>query len=113
MLFSADAVDKKVKVLSGGEKARAMFSKMMLVEANTLIFEDPTDHLDLESIAALNEGLEKYSECMFFSSHDFQLLNTVSNRIIEVSPKGMLDRKASFDEFMQSEQIKKSREALY
>jgi ATPase subunit of ABC transporter with duplicated ATPase domains len=113
MLFSADAVDKKVKVLSGGEKARAMFSKMMLVEANTLIFEDPTDHLDLESIAALNEGLEKYSECMFFSSHDFQLLNTVSNRIIEVSPKGMLDRKTSFDEFMQSEQIKKFREELY
>jgi ATPase subunit of ABC transporter with duplicated ATPase domains len=109
MLFSNDAVDKKINVLSGGEKARAMFSKMMIAEANVLIFEDPTDHLDLESITSLNNGLEKYTECMFFSSHDFQLLNTVPNRIIEVSPKGMLDRKTSFDEFMQSEQIKKAR----
>ena len=90
MLFSGDDVEKYVTVLSGGEKARAMFAKMMVAEGNTLLFDEPTDHLDLEAISALNEGLIQYPECIVFSSHDFQLLDTVSNRVIEVTPNGFL-----------------------
>ena len=97
----------------GGEKARAMFSKIMISEPNAMIMDEPTDHLDLESIAALNEGLEKYDETLIFTSHDFQLLNTVADRIIEVSPKGMLDRKSTFDEFMQDPFVQEKRESLY
>ena len=95
MLFSGDEVEKSVTVLSGGEKARAMLSKMMLTEPNALIMDEPTDHLDLESISSLNDGLCQFSECLIVSSHDFQLLNTVVNRIIEVTPKGLLDQNFS------------------
>ncbi|MBT5953760.1 ATP-binding cassette domain-containing protein [bacterium] len=109
MLFSGDDVKKVVSVLSGGEKARAMFSKMMVTSANTLIFDEPTDHLDLESISSLNEGLSAYSECLIFTSHDYELLNTVANRIIEVSPKGHLDQRTSFSEYMESEIVAKKR----
>tara|TARA_A100001011_G_C14185125_1_gene788672 strand:+ start:69 stop:719 length:651 start_codon:yes stop_codon:yes gene_type:complete len=113
MLFSGEAVEKQVKVLSGGEKARAMFSKMMLTEGNVLILDDPTDHLDLEAISSLNDGLMNFPECLIFSSHDFQLLNTVANRIIEVSPKGMLDRRVSYDEYMQDEKLQAQREKVF
>jgi ATPase subunit of ABC transporter with duplicated ATPase domains len=113
MLFSGDDVKKEVTVLSGGEKARVMFSRMMLAEGNFLIFDEPTDHLDLESITALNTALEQFKSCLLFTSHDFQILNTVPNRIIEVSPKGMLDRKSSFDDYMQNESIQEQRNKLY
>ena len=113
MLFSGEAVEKNVAVLSGGEKARAMFSRMMMSGANTLVFDEPTDHLDLEAISSLNESLEQFRECLIFSSHDFQLLNTVANRIIEVSGNGMLDRRASFNDYMQNEQLQGKRESLY
>jgi ATPase subunit of ABC transporter with duplicated ATPase domains len=113
MLFSGDDATTKVNVLSGGEKARALFSKMMLEEGNTLLFDEPTDHLDLESITSLNTALEQFQSCLIFTSHDFQLLNTVPNRIIEVSPNGMIDRKSDFDDFMQNENIQKQRNKLY
>lgn len=113
MLFSGDDVEKSVTVLSGGEKARAMFSKMMVAEGNTLLFDEPTDHLDLEAISALNDGLINYPECIIFSSHDFQLLDTVSNRVIEVTPKGFLDQNMSFDEYMTSDALADKRKKLY
>ena len=113
MLFSGDDIDKSVTVLSGGEKARAMFSKMMITEPNALIMDEPTDHLDLESISSLNEGLQSFNECLIVCSHDFQLLNTVCNRIIEVGPNGILDIKTSFDAFMQDKNLQERRKALY
>ncbi|MFT5170721.1 MAG: ATPase subunit of ABC transporter with duplicated ATPase domains [Candidatus Marinamargulisbacteria bacterium] len=113
MLFSGDDAKKNVQVLSGGKKARAMFSKMMLSESNVNMLDEPTDHLDLESITALNDGLEKFSECLLFTSHDFQLLNTVANRVIEVSPLGTLDQKTDFNDFMTSESIRDMRQRLY
>jgi ATPase subunit of ABC transporter with duplicated ATPase domains len=113
MLFSGDDAMTNVNVLSGGEKARAMFSKMMLEQGNTLIFDEPTDHLDLEAISALNSALEQFKSCLIFTSHDFQLLNTVPSRIIEVTPKGMIDRNSSFDDYMQNELVQEQRQKLY
>ncbi|PKM73973.1 MAG: ABC transporter ATP-binding protein [Firmicutes bacterium HGW-Firmicutes-16] len=100
MLFSNDDVYKKVKVLSGGEKVRCMISKMMLSGANVLLFDQPTNHLDLESIAALNNGMDAFEYNIIFSSHDHQLTQTVANRIIELTPDGCIDRLCSYDEYM-------------
>ena len=113
MLFSGDDVHKSTHVLSGGEKARSMFSKIMLSGANCLLFDEPTDHLDLESIASLNEGLIAFPGILLLVSHDFELMNTVSNRVIEVSPNGMLDRTSNFKEFIEDETIKAQRNKLY
>jgi ATPase subunit of ABC transporter with duplicated ATPase domains len=113
MLFSGEAVEKDVKVLSGGEKARAMFSKQMLAEGNVLLFDEPTDHLDLEAITTLNEGLIKFDECILFTSHDFELLNTVANRVIEVTPNGMIDRMSNFNDYMQNPEVANLRKKLY
>lgn len=113
MLFSGDEVDKSVTVLSGGEKARAMFSRMMLKEANFLIFDEPTDHLDLESITALNKGLESFEECMIFTSHDFRLLDSVANRVVEVGPDGMIDRQTTFSAYMENEEIQRFRQKKF
>lgn len=113
MLFSGDDAKKKVTVLSGGEKARAMFAKMMIEEANTLLFDEPTDHLDLEAISALNEGLIAYDSSIIFTSHDFEILTTVPTRIIEVGPNGMLDRTMTFEEYMESDKLVKLRNNLY
>ena len=100
MLFSNDDVYKKVKVLSGGEKVRCMISKMMLSGANVLMFDQPTNHLDLESIAALNNGMDAFEYNILFSSHDHQLTQTVANRIIELTEDGCIDRLCSYDEYM-------------
>lgn len=100
MLFSGDDVYKPVKVLSGGEKVRCMISKMMLSGANFLVFDQPTNHLDLESIAALNNGMEAFKHNIIFSSHDHQLTQTVANRIIEITGDGIIDCMCSFDEYM-------------
>lgn len=113
MLFSGDDVFKKTGVLSGGEKARAMFSKLMIRKSNCLIFDEPTDHLDLESISSLNKGLVQFPEIMFVSSHDFELLSTVVNRIVEVSPQGAVYSELSFPDFMANESLQKKRDALY
>jgi ATPase subunit of ABC transporter with duplicated ATPase domains len=112
MLFSGDAVLKPTKVLSGGEKARAMFSKLMITEANTLLLDEPTDHLDLESISALNDGLIAYPEPLIVASHDFELLNTVVNRVMEVTPNGFFIQDTGFDDYMQSEEIQERRKRI-
>ena len=100
MLFSGDDVYKDVKVLSGGEKVRCMLSKIMLSGSNVLILDQPTNHLDLESIAALNNGLDDFKHNIIFSSHDHQLTQTVANRIIEITEDGIIDRLCTYDEYM-------------
>lgn len=105
MLFSGDDVYKPVKVLSGGEKVRCMLSKMMLSGANFLVFDQPTNHLDLESIAALNNGMEAFKQNIIFSCHDHQLTQTVANRIIEITNVGVIDRLCSYDEYMNLAQL--------
>jgi ATPase subunit of ABC transporter with duplicated ATPase domains len=100
MLFSGDDVYKKVNVLSGGEKVRCMISKMMLSGSNVLMFDQPTNHLDLESIAALNNGMSAFAHNILFYSHDHQLTQTVANRIIELTPDGCIDRMCTYDEYM-------------
>ena len=100
MLFSGDDVYKRVKVLSGGERVRCMLSKMMLSGANFLLLDQPTNHLDLESIAALNSGLEAFKYNIIFSCHDHQLTQTVANRIIEITDDGVIDRLCSYDDYM-------------
>ena len=109
MLFSGEEAKKQSAVLSGGEKVRCMLSKMMLTEANALIFDEPTNHLDLESITALNNGLIAYSEVILFTSHDHKFLSTVANRIIEFTPNGYIDRMLTFDEYLESKEVAKIR----
>ncbi len=113
MLFSGEESLKSVKVLSGGEKVRCMLSKMMLSEANFMIFDEPTNHLDLESINALNNGLIDYKEALLFTSHDHQFVDTVANRIIEFTPGGVIDRRMRLDDYLSSEDVKAQRDDLY
>lgn len=114
MLFTGEDAFKPVNVLSGGEKVRCMLSRMMLMQPNTLILDEPTNHLDLEAIYALNDGLERYRGTILFSSHDHQLVQTVANRIIEITPKGCIDRiSITFDEYLADEEIKNKRQFLY
>lgn len=101
MLFSGEEVMKKASVLSGGEKVRCMLSKMMLSGANVLILDDPTNHLDLESITALNNGLINFKGSMLFTSHDHQFVQTIANRIIEITPNGLIDKQMTYDEYLQ------------
>jgi ATPase subunit of ABC transporter with duplicated ATPase domains len=101
MLFSGEEALKKADVLSGGEKVRCMLSRQMLVNANVLIFDDPTNHLDLESITALNEGIKKFPGSIIFYSHDRELVNTVANRIIEIVPDGIIDKRMEYDEYLE------------
>lgn len=114
MLFSGEEVMKEISVLSGGEKVRVMLSKLMLSKANVLVMDDPTNHLDLESITSLNDGLIAFKGAILFSSHDRQFTQTIANRIIEVSPNGVVDRpETSYDEFLQNQTVQKQVEALY
>ena len=114
MLFTGEDAFKPVNVLSGGEKVRCMLSRMMLMQPNTLILDEPTNHLDLEAIYALNEGLKRYKGTILFSSHDHRLIQTVANRIIEITPKGCIDRvDITFDEYLADESIKNQRQLLY
>lgn len=113
MLFSGEETLKKCNVLSGGEKVRCLLSKMMLEEGNLLILDEPTSHLDLESITKLNEALIDYPGVVIFTSHDHEFTQTVSNRIIEISPNGMLDKLMSYDEYLSDEKIKQQRKDLY
>ncbi len=113
MLFSGDEVMKKCSVLSGGEKMRCMFSKMMLQQANVLLFDEPTNHLDLESITALNNGMADFKGTVLFTSRDHELTQTVANRIIEITPKGIIDKLMSYDDYINSEAIKQQRKELY
>ena len=113
MLFSGDESLKKVKVLSGGEKVRCMLSKMMLTGANVLILDDPTNHLDLEAIESLNQALVSFPGVILFTSHDHEFIQTVANRIVEITPKGVIDRMMPFDDYMADEQIKELRKQCY
>ncbi|ABV62022.1 ABC-F family ATP-binding cassette domain-containing protein [Bacillus pumilus] len=113
MLFSGEEVKKKASVLSGGEKVRCMLSKMMLSGANVLLLDEPTNHLDLESITALNNGLMSFKGAMLFSSHDHQFVETVANRIIEVTPNGIVDKQTTYDEFLSDQEIQKRLVELY
>lgn len=101
MLFSGDDVYKPVQVLSGGEKVRCMLSRMMLFGSNVLILDQPTNHLDLESITAVNNGLMDFKSNVFFTSHDHEFVQTVANRIIEITPDGIIDRRCTFDEYLE------------
>lgn len=112
MLFSGDDARKKTDVLSGGERVRCMLSKMMLSESNVLMLDEPTNHLDLESITSLNDSLMKFQEVILFASHDREFVNTVVNRIIEITPGGVIDRLMSFDEYIESTEVAETREAL-
>ncbi len=100
MLFSGDAPHKQVSVLSGGEKVRCMFSRMMLLGSNMLIVDQPTNHLDLESITAVNNGLRDFKGNVLFSSHDYEIVNTVANRVIELTPDGMVDFRGTYEEYL-------------
>ncbi|RAR46016.1 ABC-F family ATP-binding cassette domain-containing protein [Paenibacillus sp. MDMC362] len=113
MLFSGEEALKKASVLSGGEKVRCMLAKMMLNGANVLIFDEPTNHLDLESITALNNGLIDFDGTILFTSHDHQFIQTIANRIIEITPNGIIDRSMSYDEYLESEEIKGLRDSMY
>lgn len=107
MLFSGDEVLKKTSVLSGGEKVRCMLSRMMLQDPNVVILDEPTNHLDLESIQAFNESMENFKGIVLLSSHDHTFLQTVANRIIEITPNGVNDKLMTFDEFLEEKQSKK------
>ncbi len=113
MLFSGEEVLKQSSVLSGGEKMRCMFSRMMLQQANLLLFDEPTNHLDLESITALNNGMKDFKGVILFTSRDHELTETVANRIIELTPGGIIDKLMTYDEYINSDVVKKQREELY
>ena len=113
MLFSGDDALKMTDVLSGGEKVRCMLARSMLSGANVLILDEPTNHLDLEAITALNDGMSKYPDVILFGSHDHELNNSVANRIIEFTPKGIIDRKMTFDEYFSDQNIKEIRDKMY
>jgi ATPase subunit of ABC transporter with duplicated ATPase domains len=113
MLFSGDEIMKKTSVLSGGEKVRCMISKMMLQNPNVVILDEPTNHLDLESITAFNDGMISFPGIVLFTTHDHQFTQTVANRIIELTPKGMIDRLYSYDEYLADDRIKALQHEMY
>ena len=112
MLFSGEEVLKKCNVLSGGEKMRCMFSRMMLMRANMLILDEPTNHLDLESITALNNGLNDFRGNVIIACRDHELIQTVANRIIEITPYGIIDKEMTFDEYINSDRVKEQKAEL-
>jgi ATPase subunit of ABC transporter with duplicated ATPase domains len=113
MLFSGDEIKKKTNVLSGGEKVRCMISRMMLQNPNVVILDEPTNHLDLESITAFNDGMITFPGIVLFTTHDHQFIDTVANRIIEITPKGTIDRLCTYDEYLADERIKSLQQELY
>ncbi|WP_017415959.1 ABC-F family ATP-binding cassette domain-containing protein [Clostridium tunisiense] len=113
MLFSGEEALKQASVLSGGEKVRCMLSKMMLSSANVLILDEPTNHLDLESITAVNNGLISFTGTVLFTSHDHQFIQTIANRVIELTPNGIMDRAITYDEYLESDEIQKQVQEMY
>lgn len=113
MLFSGEEVFKKSNVLSGGEKVRCMISRMMLAEGNLLILDEPTNHLDLESITAFNNALKDFKGTVLFTSHDHAFVNTVANRIVELTPKGCIDKELTYDEYLADAKVSTQKESLY
>ncbi|QXM06062.1 ABC-F family ATP-binding cassette domain-containing protein [Crassaminicella indica] len=113
MLFSGDEPLKMAKVLSGGEKVRCMFSKLMLSGANVLLLDEPTNHLDLESIQAVNDGLIAFKGTMLFTSHDHKFIQTIANRVVEITPNGIFDKEITFDEFLDDKEIQDRINKMY
>ena len=113
MLFSGEEALKQAQVLSGGEKVRCMLSKLMLSNANVLVLDDPTNHLDLESITSVNKGLEKFPGVFLFNSHDQEMIQTLANRIIEITPGGIMDRKTTLEEYLENKDIQAQLKKMY
>ena len=113
MLFSGEEASKQAQVLSGGEKVRCMLSKLMLSNANVLVLDDPTNHLDLESITSVNKGLEKFPGVLLFNSHDQEMIQTLANRIIEITPGGIMDRKTTLEEYLENKDIQAQLKKMY
>ena len=113
MLFSGEEALKQAQVLSGGEKVRCMLSKLMLSNANVLVLDDPTNHLDLESITSENKGLEKFPGVLLFNSHDQEMIQTLANRIIEITPGGIMDRKTTLEEYLENKDIQAQLKKMY
>lgn len=113
MIFSGEEALKKCNVLSGGEKVRCMLSRMMMTRANVLVLDEPTNHLDLESIQSLNNSLANFKGTVLFSTHDHEFAQTVANRIIEITPNGIIDKYCTFDEYLDDPKIKEQREKMY
>ncbi|MGY8918745.1 MAG: ABC-F family ATP-binding cassette domain-containing protein [Flavobacteriales bacterium] len=113
MVFSGEEALKKCNVLSGGEKVRCMLSRMMMFRANVLMLDEPTNHLDLESITAFNNSLKKFKGTILFTTHDHQFAQSIANRVVELTPKGIIDRYMKFDEYMQDDKIKDLRNKMY
>lgn len=113
MLFAGEEGVKKVKVLSGGEKVRVMLSKMMILGANVLIMDEPTNHLDMESITALNNGLIKFSGVILFTSQDHQFVQTIANRIMELTPNGLIDKVTTYDEYLDNDEFARKRQVMH
>ena len=112
MLFSGDEATKRTNVLSGGEKVRCMLARMMLTNANVLLLDEPTNHLDLESITALNNSLIAFSEVILFTSHDHKFVSTLANRIVELTPGGVIDRVMNFGEYLENADVNALRAQL-
>lgn len=112
MLFAGEEGVKKVRVLSGGEKVRVMLSKMMILGSNVLIMDEPTNHLDMESITALNNGLMKFSGVILFTSQDHQFIQTIANRIMELTPNGLIDKVTTYDEYLDSDEFARKRQVM-
>jgi ATPase subunit of ABC transporter with duplicated ATPase domains len=113
MLFSGEEALKKASVLSGGEKVRCMLSRMMMLRANVVQLDEPTNHLDLESITAFNNSLKTFKGTVLFTTHDHEFAQTLANRVVELTPKGVIDRYLSFDDYMSDKSIKAQREKMY
>lgn len=113
MLFSGEDAEKSARVLSGGEKVRCLFAKMMVEESNVLIMDEPTNHLDLESITALNNALIDFSGTVLFTSQDYRFINTVADRIIEISPNGYINFKMKYEDYLENENVQKRRQMIY
>jgi ATPase subunit of ABC transporter with duplicated ATPase domains len=113
MLFSGEEVLKKASVLSGGEKMRCMIARMMMTDANTLVLDSPTNHLDLESIQAFNNTLQSFKGNILMSSHDHEFIQTVCNRVIELTPNGIIDKIMDFDDYLSDEKVQAAREKMY
>jgi len=113
MLFNGEEIYKKASVLSGGEKMRCMISRMMLKNANVLVLDSPTNHLDLESIQAFNNTLKAFKGNILMTSHDHEFIETVCNRVIELTPKGVIDKRMDYDDYILDDNIKELREKMY
>ena len=112
-MFRGNDVFNKVSSLSGGEKVSCMLSKLMSSNANVLVLDDPTNHLDLESITSVNKGLEKFPGVLLFNSHDQEMIQTLANRIIEITPGGIMDRKTTLEEYLENKDIQAQLKKMY